>query len=109
MKKKIIAGILLGAIAGGIDITPMIIQGLTWDANISAFCMWIIAGFFIATSTLKINAFLKGVLISFLCLTPSAILISWQEPIALLPIALMTLVLGFLLGKMIEIFTREKQ
>jgi len=108
MTKKIIVGILLGAIAGGIDMTPMVVQGLTWDANISAISMWIIAGFFISTSTLKINPFVKGILLSFLCLIPCAIIISWEEPKSILPIALMTLVLGSLLGKTIDIFTKEK-
>ena len=39
MKKnnKIKIGIFFGIIAGIIDIIPMIIQKLTWDANLSAF------------------------------------------------------------------------
>jgi hypothetical protein len=40
--KKIKIGILLGIIAGIIDVIPMIIQKLTWDANISAISMWIV-------------------------------------------------------------------
>jgi len=37
--KKIIVGLGFGTIAGIIDVIPMVLQGLTWDANISAFAL----------------------------------------------------------------------
>jgi hypothetical protein len=95
---KIIFGIILGILAGIIDVIPMIIQKLTWDANLSAFSMWVIAGFIISTNDLKINSIVKGILISFLLLIPCAIIIGWKEPKSLIPISIMTLVLGSLLG-----------
>ncbi len=101
-RRKIITGIFFGAIAGVIDVIPMILQKLPWDANISAFSMWIIVGFFISVSNLKLPAFLKGLLIAFLVLLPSAILIGWKEPVSLLPIGIMTIVLGSALGIIIE-------
>ena len=96
--KKIKIGLLLGIIAGILDIIPMIMQNLTWDANISAFTMWIVVGFLISTIDLKINSIVKGILIAFLVLLPTAILIGWQEPISLIPIAIMTAILGGLIG-----------
>jgi hypothetical protein len=95
-------GVLLGICAGIIDVIPMLAQNLTWDANLSAFFLWAVSGFLIATSNVKINGILKGIVISFLVLLPSAILIGWKEPFSLLPIALMTLILGSLLGYSIE-------
>ena len=53
--KKIPLGLLLGTIAGIIDIIPMIIQKLTWNANLSAFTHWVIVGFLIAASNLQIK------------------------------------------------------
>jgi hypothetical protein len=100
--KKIVAGLVLGLVAGIIDVIPMVLQKLTWDANLSALAMWIIAGFLISTNELRINSILKGILISFLVLTPCAILIAWQEPKSLIPISIMTLVLGALLGFTID-------
>ena len=88
----------MGAIAGILDVIPMVLQKLTWDANLGAFSMWVIVGLFIASTDFKMNAVLKGICISFLVLTPSAILIGWREPFALLPIAVMTLLLGAGLG-----------
>jgi len=100
--KRIKIGILLGIIAGIIDVIPMIIQKLTWDANISAFIMWIVVGFLISTIDLKVNSIIKGILIAFLVLLPSAILIGWSKPFTLIPIAIMTTILGGLLGFSIQ-------
>jgi len=102
--KKITLGLTLGILAGIIDLIPMIIQKLTWDANLSALSLWIISGLLISTTNLKINSILKGIVISFLVLIPSAFIIGWKEPLSLLPIALMTLILGGLLGYLITKF-----
>lgn len=96
--KRIIIGILLGIVAGVIDVIPMILQNLTWDANISAFTMWIVVGFLISTIDLKINSIFKGILVAFIVILPTAILIGWKEPASLIPIAIMTTILGGLLG-----------
>lgn len=106
--KKIKIGILLGIVAGIIDVIPMILQNLTWDANLSAFTMWIVVGFLTATIDLNINSIIKGLLIAFLVLLPSAILIAWQEPISLIPIIIMTTILGGLLGFSIEKIMKKK-
>jgi len=100
--KKIICGILFGVLAGIIDLIPMLIQKLSWDANLSAFSLWIVSGFLIADSNLKINKALKGILISFLILIPSAFIIGWKEPISLIPIFVMTVILGAILGILIN-------
>jgi CHASE2 domain-containing sensor protein len=106
--RKTIIGVTIGFIAGLIDLIPMIIQKLTWDANISALTMWIIIGFLTTRSDLKINAIIKGILIAFLVLMPSAILIGWKEPFSLIPIAVMTIILGGLLGFTIDRLTNKK-
>jgi hypothetical protein len=100
--KKIQLGILLGSIAGIIDVIPMVLQKLTWDATLSAFSLWIISGFLITTTNIKIKGVTKGIIIPFLVLFPSAILIGWKEPFSLIPIFIMTLILGSVLGFLIE-------
>ncbi|OFY83779.1 MAG: hypothetical protein A3F72_07315 [Bacteroidetes bacterium RIFCSPLOWO2_12_FULL_35_15] len=106
--KKIKLGLILGFVAGLIDITPMIIQKLTWDANLSALTMWTIVGFFISTIDIKIHPIIKWILISFLTLLPSAILIAWKEPFALIPISIMTILLGGVLGFLFHKLTDKK-
>ncbi|MFA5839028.1 MAG: hypothetical protein WC890_00050 [Candidatus Margulisiibacteriota bacterium] len=99
---KYIAGILCGIIAGVIDVTPMLLMKLPWTANLSAFLMWVVIGFLIVTSALKINGVLKGLLISFCVLLPSLVIIGAQNPIDLIPVIIMTLILGSLLGFFVE-------
>lgn len=77
-------------------------RNLHGNANISAFVHWIIAGFFIATSNLDLRPVLKGLSISFLLLIPVGILAGWNNPVNVLPMAIMTLILGSLLGYFIE-------
>ena len=98
MKHDIVIGILLGSVAGILDLIPMLLQGLTWDANLSAFSLWVVSGFMLATSNLRINPILKGIVIPFVCLLPSAFIIGWNNLFSLLPISVMTLILGALLG-----------
>lgn len=101
--KKTQAGLLFGAIAGVIDVIPMVIQKLSWDANLSAFTMWVVVGFLVSVVDLKINAVLKGILIAFLVAAPVVVLVGAQDPASLIPIGVMTLILGsgigFALGK----------
>ncbi len=105
--KRIIIGLVVGAVAGILDVIPMIFQKLTWDANLSAFLMWLVIGVFIALTDLKIISGLKGVILSFLILFPSAVLIGWKEPLSLIPISVMTIILGTLSGVMIEMLKKR--
>ena len=98
MVKKILMGISLGIAAGILDVIPMIIQKLPIQADLSAFSMWVIIGFLLSVTTISIHSVLKGLLISFLVLTPCAFIIAWDDPIALLPIFIMTTLLGSVLG-----------
>lgn len=96
--KKIQFGLLLGVIAGIIDVIPMIIQKLTWDANLSAFTFWVIAGFFITTTNIPLKGALKGMFVSLLLLAPLSFIIGWQNPLNLIPVTGMNLILGSALG-----------
>jgi len=91
---KMIFGLLIGALAGVIDVIPMLLQKLSWDADLSAFVMWLIVGFLVSVVDIKVGSVPKGILIAFLVLAPTAIIIGAQEPISLIPIFIMTLILG---------------
>ena len=98
MGSKLLIGTLLKAVAGLIDLIPMIWQGLTWDANLSAFSLWMVSGFMLAATTLRLPPVLKGMIIPLICLLPSAVIIGWKEPLALIPIGIITMILGSGLG-----------
>lgn len=95
-------GIIFGTLVGIVDVIPMVFQKLTLDANLSAFSLWVVSGFLIANTNLKIKGVIKGLVISFLVLLPSAIIIGWKEPVSLIPICIMTLILGSALGYFID-------
>ena len=105
--RKIIAGIVAGAIVGAIDVIPMIIQKLPWNANFSAFSMWVVTGFLVSTSSLKLPYILKSMLIALLLLEICTPLIGWQT--VLVPILPITIVLSILLGWMIGKFEKRKK
>lgn len=107
MIRKVFTGILLGVAAGIIDVIPMLIQKLTWDANLSAFSMWVVIGFLLTITDLKLNSVIKGVVISLLVLLPTAIIIGWNEPFSLLPIFIITVFLGGLLGYFVNKLTKQ--
>lgn len=98
MKTKIVLGLMLGVLMGVLDVIPMVMQGLTWDANLSAFFLWVVSGFMLATSNLKLQPIWKGIVIAFLCLLPSVFIIGWNDPLDLAPVSVTTLILGALLG-----------
>jgi len=100
--KKIIIGITCGVIAGIVDVIPMIIQKLPLSAVLSAFTMWVIIGFLLSIIKWDINSIIKGIIISLLVLLPSAIIIGSEEPFSLIPIMIMTIILGALLGFSID-------
>jgi hypothetical protein len=96
--KKILIGTIVGTVAGIVDVVPMILMKLTWDANLSAFSMWVIIGVLISATSLNLPGMVKGVVLSLMVLCPSAILIGWKEPTSLMPILVMTVILGGISG-----------
>jgi hypothetical protein len=100
--KRIIVGLIVGVCAGVVDIVPMVSRELPLQADVSAFSLWVVSGFLIATSELKLHPILKGIFIPLLVLLPNSFLIGWKEPFALIPILIMTVILGTVSGIMIH-------
>ena len=79
----------------------MLIMKLGWDANLSAFSLWVVNGILIASIDWKINPILKGIIISFMVLLPISIIIGSRNILDLIPILTMTLFLGRSLGYLV--------
>ena len=107
MGRRMRWGLLIGIVAGILDVVPMVLQHLTWDANLSAFLLWVVVGFMVATSNIQLPAMVKGIVIAFLCLLPSLSIIGWNNPTSLIPIFVMTLILGALVGFAFHRIVRE--
>jgi hypothetical protein len=108
LKKRLLTGLIIGLTAGVIDVIPMIIMKLPSQADISAFCMWVVVGVLLGTTELKLHGVLKGMLLSILVLLPSFIIIAWEEPLSQIHIIIITLVLGSLAGLFYHIMTNSK-
>ena len=99
---KINKGLLFGSIAGAIDVIPMVVMRIPLSACLSAYTMWVVIGIFIGATNLPVKRVLKGILASLLILAPTAILIIASNPLDIIPIFIMTVLLGGLLGYFIE-------
>ena len=105
--KKIVISIGLGTLAGLVDMIPMLFQKLPVNACLSAFSLWVITGLFVAIIPLKLHPSVKAIFIALLILLPDAFLIGWEKPSTIIPILIMTVILGALLGFFYKRFTRE--
>jgi hypothetical protein len=93
--RKFLLSVILGIIAGIIDVTPMIMRGVDGYAAISPFLHWVVQGFIITYAVLRIKDWLKGFIIAEL----SAIPVIFQPDIkSAIPILAMSAVLGSLIG-----------
>jgi len=107
--RKTFVGVLFGVLFGVIDVIPMIIQNLSWEANLSAFFHWVSVGFFIATVNLNLKASVKGILIAVISLIPIAFIVWTSDVSAIIPMSVSTLVFGALLGYLIEKFGNKNK
>ncbi len=107
MKRNTIAGLLIGIAAGILDVTLMLIQNIPWNANISAFSMWVVIGYLLSISSFRFKGIVKGLTISFLILIPHLFIIGWEEPLNLIPIVIMTAILGSLAGFFYQKIVKE--
>ena len=90
--------LLIGIIAGIIDIIPMIIQKLDKNASLSAFVHWVVLGLIIPYVDWNIQPWFKGILIALLTAIPIMIIVYKQDRKALIPMILFSIVLGAAVG-----------
>ncbi|MBI4721419.1 MAG: hypothetical protein HY769_00160 [Candidatus Stahlbacteria bacterium] len=91
---KLFISLIIGVIAGIIDVTPMIFQKLDKYACISAFVHWVILGIVISYIEMPLVPWLKGIIISVLSALPIVILVSKEDPKSIIPILAMSIILG---------------
>jgi hypothetical protein len=91
--------ILIGIVAGIVDIIPMIIQKLDKRATVSAFFQYLFVSIVIVNINLPgIVWWLRGSIVSLALALPIIIIVSENDKKAVPIIALMAVVLGALIG-----------
>jgi len=91
--------VLIGCIAGIIDILPMLKMKLDRYAILSAFSFYFIMPFIIFNINILENIWwLKGGLITFVLSIPTIVIIAKMDKKSILPIASMAVILGSIIG-----------
>lgn len=97
--KEILITLLIGIIAGVIDVLPMIKMKLDKYSITSAFVHYIIASFIIFnTGLFGVAWWLKGGIITLLLAIPIIILVAKDDKKSVLPMTIISIVLGSLMG-----------
>jgi hypothetical protein len=86
---------MIGIVARIIDVLPMIAQKMNWVANLSAFMQWLALGLVIPYVDWPLVApWLKGAIIALLFAIPILLIVGAEDKKALMPITIMSLLLG---------------
>ncbi len=102
--EKILIALLIGIIAGIIDVIPMIIQKMDKIANWSAFSHWVVLGLIIPFVSWNIQGWLKGLIIAEISAIPILLIVGTEDKKAIIPISIMSAILGIGIGVAGKIF-----
>ena len=101
---KLFVSLLIGVIAGIIDVAPMIFQKLDKHACISAFVHWVVLGVIISYVQMPMSAYLKGIVVSLLAVLPVLIIVAKEDKKVIIPILIMSVILGAGVGISTEMY-----
>jgi len=90
--------LIIGIVAGTIDVIPMILRKLERTANLSAFFHYLILGLIIPFVDWDIQPWLKGSIIAELTAIPVMIIVFPKDKKALIPMMLFAAILGAGIG-----------
>jgi hypothetical protein len=91
---NLLIALMIGIVAGIIDVIPMMIQKLDKYAKLSAFIHWIAMGLIIPFVDWNMEPWLKGLIIAELTLIPVMVLVFPKDKKALIPMILLSAILG---------------
>jgi hypothetical protein len=96
--RRLLTALTIGVAAGILDVLPMIAMRLDGHASLSAFAQWVALGILIAYVQMDLPHWLKGLLVAEMMAVPVMILVAMGRPLDVLPIAVMSALLGSLVG-----------
>lgn len=91
---NILIALLIGIIAGIIDVIPMMIKKMEKSAILSAFFHWVALSVIIPFVSWDIAPWLKGFLVAEITAIPVLFMVSIKDKKAILPIIIMSAILG---------------
>lgn len=96
--------VLIGIVAGLIDITPMVLMKLERSASISAFVHYFVLGLAIPFIDWGIPQWITGIIISVLSAIPIMIIVSSKDKKSIIPMSVFSVLLGAGIGLASEFF-----
>ena len=96
--QKLFAATAIGALAGVIDVVPMLVQKIDKTSCLSAFVHWLVLGVVISYVSAPIPDWAKGAAIGLFSALSIAILVAQTDPKSIPPILITSLVLGGIVG-----------
>ena len=98
MLRKMIIAVVIGLIAGLLDLIPLVMVGAPLLNMASILMFWVVTGLFVANVTLLKNSILNGLVLSTLNMLPLVMVIYTINPKDFLPMLSMAIILGPLVG-----------
>ena len=98
LKNKTLLGLMVGTLAGAIDIIPGVIKGVDIRVTLAGFTFWLSVGLVVAHVTLPMKDGLKGLIVALVLSTPGMILLSLVDADSVLPMLIITILLGPAVG-----------
>ncbi|WP_457637606.1 hypothetical protein [Oceanithermus sp.] len=92
------AAFTIGVVAGLLDAAPMVFQGQSRRAVLSAFLHWLALGLVIPYLHWGLTPWLTGAVAGLLLAVPVIVMVGEEEPEAWLPISLSSVLLGAAVG-----------
>jgi len=96
--KNIVAVLIVGLIAGALDLIPLILVDAPLYNMLSIMAFWLVATYMISSTTLSRNSLVNGLAISVLLMFPMALAVSATNQKDFFPMMLMAVVLGPIVG-----------
>jgi hypothetical protein len=95
---RLLISLIIGVAAGIIDIVPMFFQKLDKYSIISAFIQWVVVAFVVTHIQFGVEGWLKGLIVAVLMALPVVVLVVKTDAKSAVPILIMSVVLGSLVG-----------
>ncbi len=94
----LLTALIIGVVAGLLDALPMVFQKMDRMAVLSAFFHWVVLGVVIPFVDWAMAPWLKGLVLAELFAVPVVLMVVRDEPKAVLPITVMSALLGAAVG-----------
>jgi hypothetical protein len=95
---KLLMALLIGAGAGVLDTIPMMMRKTPWHEMAVPFAHWLMLGILIAYVQMPLHPMIKGSIVAVMTTVPTLIAYSQTKPNAVLPIFVISIVLGAVVG-----------